>query len=79
MEDDDTEEEEERKEDGVDPKPDEKLEKMRKEQDATSSKVKQPSTADSLNDEDAKCYASRYNDIEAMLDAKTHFSTVGVE
>lgn len=79
LEDDDTDEDADTKEDGVETKPDVKLDKMRKEQAATKSKVKQSSTSDSINDEDAKCYASRYNDIDAMLDPKTHFSTVGVE
>jgi len=40
--------------------------------------VRTPSTTESLNDEDAKCYASRYNDIDAMLDPKTHYSTTGI-
>lgn len=38
-----------------------------------------PSTPSNLNDEDAKCYSSRYQDIDAMLDPKTHFSTVGIQ
>lgn len=38
-----------------------------------------PSTPSNLNDEDAKCYSSRYQDIDAMLDPKTHYSTVGIQ
>lgn len=57
---------------------DPKMEKMRKETAGTKSKVRTPSTTESLNDEDAKCYASRYNDIDAMLDPKTHYATTGI-
>ena len=45
----------------------------------TESESKTPSTPSNLNDEDAKCYSSRYQDIDAMLDPKTHFSTVGIQ
>ena len=38
-----------------------------------------PSSIANINDEDAKCYASRYQDIDAALDPKAHFSTVGVQ
>jgi hypothetical protein len=60
-------------------KPDDRMEKVKKETASNKPKVKTPSTAESLNDEDAKCYAARYNDIDAMLDPKTHYSTVGIE
>lgn len=43
------------------------------------SSAKTPSTASNLNDEDAKCYSSRYQDIDAMLDPKAHYSTVGIQ
>lgn len=43
-----------------------------------SSGSQAPSTPSNLNDEDAKCYSSRYQDIDAMLDPKTHFSTTGI-
>lgn len=60
------------------PPADQKMENIKKAS-AVKSVVKTPSTAESLNDEDAKCYAARYNDIDAMLDPKTHYSTVGIE
>lgn len=64
--------------DEVDTKSDPVLEKMRKETTNAKPKVKSPSTQESLNDEDAKCYASRYNDIDAMLDPKAHYTTTGI-
>jgi len=45
---------------------------------AASESNKGPSTSSSLNDEDSKCYSSRYQDIDAMLDPKQHFSSVGI-
>lgn len=45
----------------------------------TGSDKQAPSTPANLNDEDAKCYSSRYQDIDAMLDPKTHFTTVGIQ
>lgn len=74
MEDDD----EEVKENAEAPPYDPKMENMKRATAATQSKVRTPSTTESLNDEDAKCYASRYNDIDAMLDPKTHYATVGI-
>lgn len=38
-----------------------------------------PSTSSQLNDEDARCYSSRYQDIDAMLDPKSHYSTTGIQ
>lgn len=38
-----------------------------------------PSTPASINSEDAKCYASRYQDIDALLDPKSHYATVGIQ
>ena len=38
-----------------------------------------PSTPANLNDEDAKCYSSRYQDIDALLDPKSHYATVGIQ
>jgi hypothetical protein len=55
------------------PPADQKMENIKKAR-ALKAVVKTPSTAESLNDEDAKCYAARYNDIP-----KTHYSTVGIE
>ena len=60
------------------PASDPKMEKMKRDTAATTTKVRTPSTTESLNDEDAKCYASRYNDIDAMLDPKTHYATTGI-
>ena len=60
------------------PASDPKMEKMKRETANTQTKVRTPSTTESLNDEDAKCYASRYNDIDAMLDPKTHYATTGI-
>ena len=40
---------------------------------------KSPSTAGNLNDEDARCYSARYNDIDAMLDPKSHYATIGIQ
>lgn len=45
----------------------------------TGEATKTPSTASSINDDDAKCYSSRYQDIDALLDPKQHFSTVGIQ
>lgn len=44
-----------------------------------SSAIQPPSSASNLNDEDAKCYSSRYQDIDALLDPKSHYSTVGIQ
>ena len=44
-----------------------------------SSSKQAPSTPSNLNDEDAKCYSSRYQDIDAMLDPKAHYSTIGIQ
>lgn len=60
------------------PAADPKLDRMKRETASTRTKVRTPSTTESLNDEDAKCYASRYNDIDAMLDPKTHYATTGI-
>lgn len=57
---------------------DPKMERMKRETSSQKPKVRTPSTTESLNDEDAKCYASRFNDIDAMLDPKTHYATVGI-
>lgn len=38
-----------------------------------------PSTPANINDEDAKCYSSRYQDIDALLDPKSHYATVGIQ
>jgi hypothetical protein len=43
------------------------------------SAVTTPSTPASINDEDAKCYSSRYQDIDALLDPKSHYATVGIQ
>ena len=43
-----------------------------------ASEKEAPSTAANLNDDDAKCYSSRYQDIDAMLDPKAHYSTTGI-
>lgn len=73
------EDDEEEKEEAETPPADARMDRMKSEVNANKPKVKTPSTAESLNDEDAKCYAARYNDIDAMLDPKTHYSTVGIE
>jgi len=54
------------------------MENLRRINSETTIKVRTPSTQESLNEEDAKCYASRYNDIDAMLDPKTHYATTGI-
>lgn len=41
--------------------------------------IQAPSTPANINDEDAKCYSSRYQDIDALLDPKSHFSTIGIQ
>jgi hypothetical protein len=43
------------------------------------SAVTTPSTPASINDEDAKCYSSRYQDIDALLDPKSHYATTGIQ
>ena len=64
--------------DDFDYRSDPRLDRLRRATQTTWSRVKTPSTVESLNDEDAKCYASRYNDIDAMLDPKTHYATTGI-
>lgn len=44
-----------------------------------SSYPQAPSTNANLNDDDAKCYSSRYQDIDALLDPKAHYTTTGIQ
>lgn len=46
---------------------------------ASETTVQPASTPANLNDADAKCYSSRYQDIDAMLDPKSHYATVGIQ
>ena len=39
----------------------------------------QPSSESALNDDDARCYSARYQDIDALLDPKAHFSSTGIQ
>ena len=38
-----------------------------------------PSTNGALNDEDARCYSARYQDIDALLDPKSHYASTGLQ
>lgn len=44
-----------------------------------SSTGQQQSSASALNDDDARCYSARYQDIDALLDPKAHFATTGLQ
>lgn len=62
------------------PAPPEQTEKKPSDADADKMPaVQTPSTPANINDEDAKCYSSRYQDIDALLDPKSHFSTIGIQ
>lgn len=39
----------------------------------------QQSSESALNDDDARCYSARYQDIDALLDPKAHFSSTGLQ
>jgi len=38
-----------------------------------------PSTNGALNDDDARCYSARYQDIDALLDPKSHYASTGLQ
>lgn len=46
---------------------------------ALESSGPQQSSESSLNDDDARCYSARYQDIDALLDPKAHFSSTGLQ
>lgn len=47
--------------------------------DRTESTGPQPSSESALNDDDARCYSARYQDIDALLDPKAHFASMGLQ
>ena len=46
---------------------------------STESTGPQQSSESSLNDDDARCYSARYQDIDALLDPKAHYGSTGLQ